>query len=59
MSEDMKREETGPFPSLTSRFEITRQEGDLLYNIQGGLPIARMAAMNPMIRFTGLFLNNA
>jgi len=59
MSEDMKREETGPFPSLTSWFEITRQEGDQLYNIQGELPIARIVAMNPMIRFTGLFLDNA
>lgn len=55
----MKREETGPFPFLTSWFEITRQEGDQLYNIQGELPIARIAAMNPIIRFTGLFLDNA
>jgi len=55
----MKREETGPFSSLTSWFEIMRQGGDQLYDIQGELPIAHMTAMNPIIRFTGLFLDNA
>ena len=59
MSEDMKREETGPFSSLTSWFEIMRQGGDQLYDIQGELPIAHMTAINPIIRFTGLFLDNA